>query len=535
MTRVLFYSPYATWNYHTALEATWAHGLKARGVDVQFVTCNALSKVCDVYRENLNPRHEGACLTCQASTSALFASLEMPYDWLGTYLAPTVREEAESWAKGLNDHDLLNARWRGMDVGKWAAASAYNQYRTASLLLDDPHVVQTLRDLLVGTVLNLEAMDTLLDLHRPDTLVLLNGRFSGHWAAIELAKLKGIRFVSHERGFTKNTVRFSENARTHELGGMRELWEQWRDIPLDPAESAAAAQLLLDRRAGRNFSRMSFSPALQERSRVKQELSLDDRPLVAVFTSSDDETAAFPDRTEGAFPISNHFLPAVIELAQGRPDVQFVFRIHPNIQKAQAGTNQDALTHAEQIRQQAPANVRVVMPSDDVSSYTLMDIANVGMVYGSTAGLEMAACGKPVLCMAQSTYTHTGIAGQVNHPSELAQALDRALGQDVDLEVARIAMRWTYRYFHEYSVPFDLVNGPTDDGPASLTYTSLAQLAEGQHPILDRVCSYLAGQSPSVRPGITIDERQRDSVSETQSLALWLHRINGIEQPRAAV
>ena len=54
--RVLFFSPYSAWKYHTALEVTWAHALKLRGMDVKFVLCNGLSGTCDVYRENLNPR-----------------------------------------------------------------------------------------------------------------------------------------------------------------------------------------------------------------------------------------------------------------------------------------------------------------------------------------------------------------------------------------------------------------------------------------------------------------------------------------------
>ena len=530
MTRVLFFSAYATWSYHTALEATWARALKQRGADVQFVTCNGLSKTCDVYRDNLNPRKEGSCLQCQAGTAALFSSLGMPYDWLGTYLPVGMREKAEAWAETLADEELLSARWRDFEVGAWAATSAFNQFRTAELDLDNAKVVQIVRDLLVGTVVVLEAMDVLLDTHRPDTLVLLNGRFFAHWTAIELAKKKGIRFVAHERGFHQDTLRFSENARTHELDGMRDLWNEWRDIPLLPEELADAAEVLEDRRMGRNFSRLSFSPTPQTLESVTQALSLDDRPVVAIFTSSDDETAAFPERRQGAFPRSADFLPAVLEIARNRPDAQFVLRIHPNIQKRQAGTNEVALRHAEEIRDQAPENVRVVMPLDDISSYTLVDLAAVGIVYGSTIGLEMAVSGKPVLCMAQSTYTHVGAATQIENPSQLAPALDRALEQGIDIEVARKAMRWTYRYFREFAIPFDLVHGPRDDSMASLKYKSHDALAEGRHETLDNVCRYLMNESKSVLPGVTETDRQRELEAETVTLEHWLQLINNVDQ-----
>lgn len=535
MTSILFYSTYSSWSYHSVLETTWGHALRARGADVRFALCNAVSPACDVYRENLNPRQSNSCNECQAATANVFARMAMPYDWLGTYLPLGMREKAEEWAGNLAPDRLLESHWRDMPVGQWAATSAYNQFRTAKLCMDDPKVVRVVRDLLVGTVVNLEALDVMLDTHRPDTLVLLNGRFFGHWTAIELAKRKGIRYVTHERGFTSDTVRFAENARTHDLTPMHDLWNVWRDVPLDPAEAADAAQLLLDRRAGKNFSRLSFSPPLQEKAQIKAVLKLDDRPIVAVFTSSDDETVAFPERTRGAFPISNDFLPEVIRLAQTRPHVQFVVRIHPNISIAKAGTNQDAMQHAEDIRRRAPANVHVVMPDDDVSSYTLMDLAAVGMVYGSTIGLEMAACGKPVLCMAQATFSHTKATVQIDSPVELGPALDHALGQGISLETARVAMRWVYRYFREFSIPFDLIHEPATDTDPTLRFSSVSDLVPGRYESLDRICSFLEGSSDSVVPRATEGERQRQLTPESQALTLWLQLINGEQQYTAAV
>ncbi len=529
MERVLFFSPYATWSYHTALEATWARALKQRGAEARFVTCNGLSGACDIYRDNLNPRDHKSCLECQAETASLFSFLEMPYDWLGTYLPVGTREKAEEWAANLAPEELLEARWRDMEVGAWAASSAYNQFRTAELDFEDEKVVEIVRDMVVGTVVFAEALEVLFETNRPDTMVLLNGRFFAHWAAIELAKRHGIRFVTHERGFHTDTLRFAENGRTHDLHGVRELWNQWRDIPLLPDEIADTAELLENRRMGRNFSRLSFSPTPQTPDSVAQVLNLDSRPIVAVFTSSDDETAAFPERRQGAFPKSADFLPAVLELAKERPEVQFVIRIHPNVQKRQAGTNEDALRHAEEIRDQAPDNVRVVMPLDDISSYTLVDIADVGVVYASTIGLEMAVSGKPVLCMAQSTYSHVGAAKQIDQPEQLGSALDLALTQGVDIEVARTAIRWTYRYFREFAIPFNLVHGPRDDSVASLMYESLDALEPGRHEVLDSVCRFLMNESNSVLPGVSEADRQRELAHETLTLEHWMRLLSGAE------
>ncbi len=522
MTRILFYSPYSAWTYHAALEATWAHALRLRGAEARFLVCNGLSGACDVYREGINPRGEYSCLECQSNVAGIFHKLSNHYEWLGDHVSLRTRAKAQEWAQRVPRAELLEARWRGMEVGSWAATSAYYQFRSLELDLDDPHVERSVRNLLAGTVVVLEGMESVLDDYQPDALVLLNGRFFGHWTALELAKRRGIRFVTHERGLSADSVRFNVDSRTHELDELRALWEEWRDVPLDAEEVAQAARTLEDRRQGRNFSRLSFSPALQERERVRQALSLDDRPVVVVFNSSDDETAAFPERRAGAFPESRDFLPAVLEHARTRPGVQFVIRIHPNIEQRRAGTNQGALLHAQEIQRRAPENVRVVMPRDDVSSYTLIDLADVGLAYASTVGLEMAATGKPVLCVAQATYSHTGCARQIDAPDELGSALDEALAHGVDPEVARVALRWTYRFFRDCAIPFDLVHGPPDDGAAQLRFRSVAELAPGRHETLDRICSLLLGESRTVLPGASEAQRRRPLEAETRAVECWL-------------
>ena len=92
--RVLFFSPYARWNYHTALEITWAHALRLRGADTKFVLCNEILPVCDIHRANLNPRTEKSCLECQAQNATLFTQMGMPYEWMGDYLPREVRAKA---------------------------------------------------------------------------------------------------------------------------------------------------------------------------------------------------------------------------------------------------------------------------------------------------------------------------------------------------------------------------------------------------------------------------------------------------------
>lgn len=531
--RVLFFSPYAAWTYHTALEATWGHALAARGVDVRFVLCDGLSGACDIYRENINPRQPISCLECQAKTASTMHELATPYAWLGTYLDPRVEHEALDFVARLPRHRLLEAEWDGLPIGAWCSASAHTQFRAARLEVLDPKVETAVREFLLGTIKVARATETLYEVERPDTVALLNGRFFAHWAAIELAERRGIRWITHERGLQKDTIRFARGARLHDLVTNERIWDEWGAVPLSAEELERTAQILDERRHGQNYSRLVFSPPQQDATEVRARLQLDDRPLVAVFNSSDDETAAFPERRAGAFPEPRDFLPAVVELARRRADLQFAIRLHPNIAKARAGKNDDALAHGLAIAASAPSNVRVVQPADEISSYSLVDLASAVMVYGSTIGLEAAGAGKPVLCMARSTYSHTGCALQVDRPEELEPALERALDRtpaaEAGRERTRRALRWTYRYFREYSIPFDLVAEQGDCG-ASLTYTDLEELLPGRHQALDAACDLLSGATSSFFPPPSAEERARATEAEEAFLA----RV-GLERVRSAL
>ncbi len=489
--RILFFSPYAKWAYHTALECTWAHGLALRGESLKFVLCDAQFPVCDVFRAGVNPRDGMSCNSCQRDVADQFHALRVNYEWLGRYVPPEVPRIAEEFARDVATASLLQAHWKGLPVAAWTASSAGFHYRSSRLNVDDPVIEMLLRGHLKAAVIAAEGLRVLLDDFQPDTMVTLNGRFYPHWIAIELCKQRGIRFVTHERGLRKNTIRFTENSRMHELESNRERWSRWKDVPLQEDQVQHIQGVLQDRRDGKGYSWMCFSPPPQAREEVCRKLDLDDRPIVGVFGSSEDETAAFPDRTAGAFPDSRQFLPAVLDYARRRPEYQFVIRVHPNVNSL--GTNHQQLEHARTMRESAPENVRVVMPKDPVSSYTLADLSCAGIVYATTLGLEMAVTGKPVVAVAQGTYSHTGCTTQVERPEDFEQALDHALGAPPSRETARLALRWAYHYFDQFAIPFDLVREEPQHH-AELRYSTAAEIMPGKDPTLDRVCEFLRGR-----------------------------------------
>ncbi|MFQ5767508.1 MAG: hypothetical protein ACE5ID_05935 [Acidobacteriota bacterium] len=519
--RVLFYSPYGKWHYHRVQEATLAHALKQRGAAVRFVACDGLFPACDVYREGLNPRGPVSCLECQHVSTGVQLAMGLEAQWLGRHLPAGAAAAVHDWVQSLPAEELLAASWRGYPVGAWARSSAFFQYRMSRFDLENSSAIQGVRDHVHGTALATEALLPLYDEFRPDVVVLLNGRFFSHWAALELARERGIKVVTHERGLVAGSLRFLENRRVHDLHAYDSLWENWRDHPLNTEELTYTHNLLQDRRAGRNLPWTPFSPAPECEEGLRRRLHLGERPVIAVFSSSDDETAAFPEWRVGAFPDSLAWLPATLKLAHRLPDHVLVLRMHPNL--TAGGVNSQAMEEVRAMSRCLPGNCRIVMPEENVSSYTLADMARVGVVYYSTLGLEMACRGQPVVAVCRGWYGRCDFVTGVESPRAYLPALLAAVQRRPSLATARAAYRFVFHCYHDLSIPFPLVvEQPRHTG--KVTYGNTADLIPGKEDNLDRICRFiLTGEPLASSPSEAHQARTQEE--EDLFFARWYPRL----------
>ena len=493
--RVFIHSPYAAWGYHTAMEATLAHALQARGAEVRVTLCDGLFGECDVFRRKTTGdasghRPPGACGHCQALQSTHLASYSLEWQWLGTWISRDRIARIEAWVAGLGADELLGAVWSGQPVGEWAKSSAFNQFRLSRIALEDPEVVQVLRDCLVGTAVSWDALSAAFDEFQPEVVITFNGRFFSHRAAVELAHQRGARLITHERGFRKSTALLRAGGMIHELDLFDRIWSDWHDVPLQLTEARATADMFHNRRFGKDLNWKSFSPPPEEAEALRARLRLDGRPVVACFTSSDDEWLTFPERREGAFPDSLDWIPATVEAARRSPELQWVIRLHPNL--VNYGVNAQAMEQASRLAESLPENCRLVMPTDEVSSYTLADIAACGVVYGTTLGVEMASRGKPVVAVSRGWYGLTEMVRPVRTPEEYLPAVREAVGTPLSFRVALLAHRFMNRLYNEVAVEFPWVIEQAG-GKGALTFGSQDELAPGKDPHLDRICDFVLG------------------------------------------
>jgi capsule polysaccharide export protein KpsC/LpsZ len=139
----------------------------------------------------------------------------------------------------------------------------------------------------------------------------------------------------------------------------------------------------------------------------------------------------------------------------GRPDVQLVIRVHPG----------EVLTHGQsmadvvqQVLPRLPDNIRLIRASDEINTYDLIEVADVGLVYTTTVGLEMAMMGLPVVVAGQTHYRERGFTydpdSWVTYFKLLGHILENPAEYRLSREQVNQAWQYAYRFFFDYPQPF---------------------------------------------------------------------------------
>ncbi len=515
--RVLCYAPYNRFALPGLYETTILRSLKLRGAEVDYVLCDGLFSECDLwYTANGAERPDNACALCQAHVSSFVANLGMDFTWLGRYLMPKETREAIRWARSLDAEQLVSATYGAWRVGDWVRASVQSHFRTSHLDVADPEIERMLRRYVYSGLVACFALDRLLEETAPDALLVFNGRMSSTRVALELARARGIRVIAHERGTRDQTWMLIENAGSISLRPYHDYWHAWGDVPLAADELHDIARLMSEREHGRDTGFIPYTTPPQPSTEVLAELGLaGDRPIWVLFTSSDDEVAGEEDY-RSAFAFQHEWVQRTIDYARRHPEIDLVIRVHPNTGSRRSwGSNRVQLEQMRRLGETLPANVRMVAPDSDISSYTLMDLCTVGLIWASTVGIEMACKGKNVVAAAGSFISATSFVHAVKDAEAYDQLLDPLLelaAGAVSAEVRRLALRHAYGRYFRIPLAFPLVElASVNEG--RLAYSSLDALRPGADEALDR-CARIILDGEPVCPPPSAEQRSRGTDAE---------------------
>jgi len=290
---------------------------------------------------------------------------------------------------------------------------------------------------------------------RYDVALIPNGSVLEFAAAYQAVRSAGVTAITYEFGEQRQRMWLAQNAEVMRLDTSA-LWQARGGLPLTETEMESLRLLYQARRGGRlwaNFGRTWQAGQSDGADAVRRKLGIDPgKPVALLCTNVVGDSLALGRQifTDGMAD----WLMKTVRLFAGRPQAQLVVRVHPAEKILVGDPSVDIVREAVPV---LPEHVIVVPPESDINTYDLVEVADIGLAYTTTVGMEMAMAGIPVIVAGRAHYRGKGFTIDPETLDEYQAALTRLLeagaGRRPSPDQVELAQRYAYRFFFEF--PFD--------------------------------------------------------------------------------
>lgn len=299
------------------------------------------------------------------------------------------------------------------------------------------------------------AITSWIQAHKPDLLLTPNGSILEMGAVYQAARFLGIPVVTYEFGEQRERIWLAENDEVM-LQRTEQLWEEWKDQPLSTTELEQIRALYASRQNAslwENFSRRWQGQPSQGGEQVRQALGLDARPLAVLAANVIGDSLTLGRQVYSRN--MTEWLQRTLRNFSQRPGAQLVVRIHPGERYTKGPSVSDVVCEVMPV---LPENIRLVAAGDPINTYDLLEIADLGLVYTTTVGMEMALSGIPTVVSGQTHYRGKGFTFDPQDWDEYFELLNQILADPqisrLDRTRVDLAWRYAYRFFFDYPLNF---------------------------------------------------------------------------------
>ena len=294
----------------------------------------------------------------------------------------------------------------------------------------------------------------LLSVHKFDVVIIPNGSILEFGAIYKVARHLRVTAVTFEFGEQRERMWLARNAEVMRLD-TTELWDEIGRLPLSEAQLDDLRALMQARRGGNlweNFSRQWQAGQSKGSAELYQQLSIDpQKPICLLCTNVVGDSLALDRQifTDGMA----HWLAETVRHFARRPTAQLVVRVHPG---ELLGAGHPSLDIVQAALPDLPGHVVLVPPQSKINTYDLIEIADLGLAYTTTVGMEMAMSGVPVIVSGRTHYRGKGFTFDPNTMEEYLSLIDRLLtdAPGSRLNEDQVTTAWTYAYRFFFNYPF---------------------------------------------------------------------------------
>lgn len=493
---ILFFS-FTGWSTHIVMDGLLGKALEQRGARVSYFTCGGIMPVCHIHNvaSNVPPM---PCGRCRAYADSALTAYGFKPMMMKDLVSAEERQRFEKEIAAIPDDQLTTYERDGVRFGYIASVSV-RWFYIADNLDESPEMRLRLRDFMLVEMMAHVAIQRLIERDRPDKIIVFNGVLDAENVVRTVADQAGIPYITTERGQLAGTM-VAAHRGSVSIYPWEDLWEKYRQQPLTPAQAEQLTSYLDNRRYGYKQLDNLWANVQEDIDQVQAEVGLQPgRPLFAAFTNVFGDTAVI-DR-ELAYGSIFEWIDHLVAIFTAHPELDLVFRIHPAETRVERyKPRQTAQDYFVQKYPALPPNIKIIPSESRLSSYTLVGMSEMVMVYTSTIGLEAVLMGKPATVSAQVHYRDKGFTCDVASPQEMVNWIERWQTGQLPAVNVELARRYAHLFFFRAMIPFEEILEESGFGQMRLKVTGDADLVEGRNRAVDAFCTAILNGTPFLNP-----------------------------------
>jgi hypothetical protein len=426
--KVAIFSPTSLWieRHPEAIELAWR--LYSENNALVWISCDKGLASCPA-----NPKHLATlCFACKGQDQRSTSKLLPP----GVIIAKFDRqvEEPLDLVYPQNWIDLLQYHYEQMPIGALVASQLSDDFSDISV--PDDRILNRGRDLIESGVHLYKWTQNLIAEMDICEFYAWNGRRPSDGPALYAAKSMDVdykAFISDLHG----TIRVENEFFVQTSKGFMNNFHRSQDQTISSDDWNIVHSFFNRLRFG--VSDDKYFSHFNKWNTKKFEIGESIKPIIALFASSVWETVGLKDMSVGEALNPFSEIEKITQLCSD-PDINLKWRVivrfHPN----QTNSGPVEKRMIRELVDNHP-DIEFIRPGSVVSSYSLLDSADLVLTFGSTIGLEAAWHGKPSVIYGRALYENAGFCYHFTNFESLKNGLLNADFHPANVElVARYVM-----------------------------------------------------------------------------------------------
>jgi hypothetical protein len=420
-----------------ALDITLARKLQQRGHVITFSLCDKTLPACmncelnkfSSLNEFIDDGAKKLCGTCVKTGTKVLSSAGLEIQYLKK---PT---KVSSNIYDLHLETATSGALRFLAVGSSARENRFSE---------------VLSKYIQASVISESALEKIMIEKNIELVIAHHGIYVPQANVVSVARRHNIKLITWSQAYRKQSYIFARNDTYHRTLLHLDNWN--RD--LSDEELKQTKEYLASRDVGSNdwirFARVNSKQS------IKLPFELKSKPTALLLTNvSWDAQIHYDSRV---FKDMHEWIRETIIFFQDALDLNLIIRIHPAEVTGRIKSRDKVYDWLTSEFPNLPENIHVIRPEDSISTYSLFSRVNLGIVFATKAGVELAATGIPVVVTGESWIRNKGFTIDPTNKAEYLDALQAFRMNSSMLFVnPKRALEFAHYFFFRLMIPISSI------------------------------------------------------------------------------